>query len=122
MLLHLLQEYFLHILLIVGGGALVYWISFRPRGIHTMTRIDQVLLNLDREGWLRNRDYRYFGTYRIDHGTPMVILLNAYLSADGIKARFSMAAPRGHDHLVRKLQAKLDQFAFHTHSEVDNTY
>ena len=68
LLLHLLQEYLVHVLLAVSGAALVYWVTFRARGIPTVTRTDFAEMDRVREWWLLKNSYKYVASYRFDFG------------------------------------------------------
>jgi hypothetical protein len=86
MILALLEHYVFHVLFVVVAVALVYRFTFRARGVPSIEGTSPTELDRDREAWLLGNGYTHLGTYRIDYGNPMGILMNAFVSADGVRA------------------------------------
>jgi hypothetical protein len=86
MILDLLQQYVVHVVLLVSAAGMIWWFTFRARSTPSIVRIDYRELDCERESWLFGNGYRYIGTYQINFGNPMTIVVNAYLSSDCVKA------------------------------------
>lgn len=86
MVISLLEHYVLHVVVIVVAVAIVYRVTFRSRGVPSIERTAPREVDRDREEWLLANGYAFLGTYRIDYGTPIEMVMNAFVSSDGVKA------------------------------------